>query len=134
MPGPDRLTADACKGFEPRDFVVNHAGGERMPGEVAALLDPVVSDSYHWCALGKEKATELHYHDHDEYWAWTKGRTVLTVRLPDGRSDSFEIGPGWTVYCVRGVEHGHTPLEDWACYEWTGARREGGRKGHLKRN
>ena len=133
MEKPLCLTADLCRGFEPGMFVVNHRAGEKPAPEVLDLLDPVAAGSYHFWALSAEKATELHYHDNDEYWAWAKGRSRLTIRLPDGRSEDFEIGPGWLVYCVRGVEHGHQPLEDWACFEWTSVPREGARPGHLVR-
>ena len=127
------LAAADYTDFEPRMFVVSHGAGEKLCPEVQRLLDPVMTDSFHCWNLEKEKAASLHYHDYDEYWAWTKGRTLLSIRLPDGRSDSLEIGPWWIVYCVRGVEHGHTPLEDWGCFEWTGTKREGFRKGHLTR-
>lgn len=129
----DTLTAAEAGQFQPRDFVVNAGAGERLPEAVRAWLDPMNSGSLHAWNLPKDKATTLHYHDHDEYWLWTKGRTMLTIRLPDGRRDTFEIGPGWVVYCVRGVEHGHQPLEDWGCYECTGIIRPDERKGHLKR-
>lgn len=127
------LGPEHCENLEPRMFAVNHAAGERLVPEIQCLLDPVNPDSYHCCMLPKEKATKLHYHDNDEYWAWIKGRSMLTVRLPDGRSDELEIGPGWILYCVRGVEHGHTPLEDWGCFEWVGEQRQGIRDGHLTR-
>ena len=114
-------------------FAVNHADGEKLSPEIQGMLDPVQADSYHCWMLPEDKRTELHYHDRDEYWAWVKGRTMLTIRLPNGRSEEFEIGPGWIVYCVRGVEHGHMPLEDWGCFEWVGTARCGARPGHLKR-
>ena len=114
-------------------FVVNHAAGEKLPESVRRLLDPIQTGSFHCWLLPREKATKLHYHDADEYWAWVKGRSLLTIRLPDGRQDQFEIGPGWIVYCVRGVEHGHVPLEDWGCFEWSGTVRPMARKGHLVR-
>jgi len=133
MSMPDNLSAADCAEFEPRSFVVDHAGGEKLSPVVARLLDPIDAGSYHFWDLAREQATELHYHDKDEYWAWAKGKTLLTVRLPDGRAEEFEIGPGWTVYCVRGVEHGHSPLEDWACFEWSGISSEGSRPGHLTR-
>ena len=130
---PERLTAAMCAGLEPRHFAVNHAAGERPAPEIQALLDPIDPGSLHCWMLGRDKATELHYHDNDEYWAWIKGRTLLTLRLPDGRSDRLEIGPGWIVYCVRGVEHAHQPLDDWGCFEWCSVRRDGARPGHLTR-
>lgn len=127
------LTPDECKGLEPRMFVVNHGGGEALSAEVRALLDRVDTGSFHCWMLPKEKPTELHYHDRDEYWAWVKGSSLVTIRLPDGRRSEFEVGPGWIVYCVRGVEHGHRPIEDWGCFEWTSVPRTGARAGHLYR-
>lgn len=128
------MTPEDCKEFEPRMFAVNHAADEKLSDAIRQWLDPVDTGSMHHWNLAKEVSTELHYHDYDEYWLWTKGSTALTIRLPDGRSDTFEIGPGWVVYCVRGIEHGHTPLEDWGCYEFTSVGREGARAGHLQRN
>ena len=127
------LAPEDCADVAPRMFAVNHAAGGRLAENVRCLLDPVDLASLHCWMLGREKATRLHYHDHDECWAWLKGRTLLTIRLPDGRSDRFEIGPGWIVYCVRGVEHAHEPLEDWGCFEWVSVRRQGARTGHLTR-
>ena len=130
---PACLTAEMCQTLTPRMFVVNHAGGEKLAPEIAQWLDPVQTTSFHCWMLKRENKTALHYHDRDEYWAWVHGRTLLEIRLPDGRSDRVEIGPGWIVYCLRGVEHGHTPLEDWACFEWVGMERPGSRPGHLTR-
>ncbi|MBI2440248.1 MAG: hypothetical protein HYV35_02640 [Lentisphaerae bacterium] len=127
------LTAALCRDLTPRMFAVNHGAGEKLAAEIQRLLDPIQSDSFHCWVLTKDRATTLHYHDRDEYWAWLKGRTLLQIRLPDGRSEEFEIGPGWIVYCLRGVEHGHTPLEDWACFEWVGREQVGARPGHLTR-
>jgi len=130
---PESLEAYECAGFEPRMFVVNHAAGEKLAGQVRDILDPVDVASMHFWALAKDRFPELHFHDNDEYWAWVAGRTVVTIRLPDGRSDQVEVGPGAIVYCVRGVEHCHKPLEDWCCYEWTGVQRPRARPGHLTR-
>ena len=127
------LGPEDCKGLEPRMFVVNHGKGEKLSAEVQRFLSPVRTDSVHCWMLPKDKATTLHYHDYDEYWAWLKGRTLLQIRLPDGRSDELEIGPGWIVYCVRGVEHGHIPLDDWGCFEWLSIPHPNARKGHLFR-
>ncbi len=130
---PRVLTAADCGALEPRMFAVDCGSGERLAGEVARLLDPVAADSLHYWSLAAAQSTELHFHDHDEHWLWTAGRTMITIRLPDGRSERFGIGPGWIVYCVRGVEHGHQPLEDWACYECVGLLRDGARTGHRHR-
>lgn len=119
------LTAQDCSGLSPRMFVVNHGAGETLSPQVREWLDPVDSGSLHHWDLAAVDATALHYHDFDEYWLWTRGETRLTIRLPDGRSDTFGIGPGWAVYCVRGVEHGHQPCTDWGCYEFTAQKREG---------
>lgn len=127
------IGADECTGLTPRMFVVNHAAGEKVDKRVQVWKDPIDVASFHCWMLEKEKATKLHYHDYDEYWAWVKGRTLVTIRLPDGRKDTFEIGPGWIVHCVRGIEHGHEPLEDWGCFEWTSMPHESAQKGHLFR-
>lgn len=127
------LTAESCSTLQPRMFVVNHGAGETLAPEVAAMLDPADPSTMHYWSLGRETYPELHHHEHDEYWLWTRGATRLTLRLPDGRTDSLVIGPGWVVYCVRGVEHTHAPLEEWACYEYVSVLREGAKTGHLHR-
>ena len=132
-PGMRVLTADQCRGLDPRMFVVDHGSDEKLSSVVAKMLDPVDPVSMHCWVQKREIATELHHHEHDEYWLWSAGRTRLTLRLPDGRSDSLVIGPGWVVYCVRGVEHGHEPLADWACFECVSMLRDGAHVGHLHR-
>lgn len=127
------VTAENCAGLEPRMFVVNHGGGESLAPEIQKLLDPPDFSTFGFPVLSKDVSTELHFHDYDEPWAWVKGRSVVTIRLPDGRSDQVEVGPGWVIYCVRGVEHGHQPLEDWAVYQWISVKRPGCREGHLHR-
>ena len=134
MPTMKWMTAEESREFEPRMFAVNHSAGEKLSDAVSRWLDPVDINAMHHWDLGKEDSTKLHYHDFDEYWLWSKGCTTLNIRLPDGRSDTFDIGPGWVVYCVRGVEHGHNPSEDWGCYEFTSLTREGSRDGHLFRS
>lgn len=132
-PHKDVMTAAAAVQFKPRDFVVNFGGGERLSDAVRDWLDPVYGWTLNVCNFTKDQLTTLHYHELDEYWLWTKGQTMVTIRLPDGRRDTFKIGPGWVVYCVRGVEHGHQPLEDWGCYQHEGIRRPAARRGHLDR-
>jgi hypothetical protein len=127
------LRAEDCKNLEPRIFVVNHGGGESLASEVQQMLAPIQTDSMHSWMVGKERSTDLYYHVVNEYWAWIKGWTLVTIRLPDGKSDQFEIGPGWIVYCARGVERGHQPLEDWGCFEWVGICRPEAHAGHLQR-
>jgi mannose-6-phosphate isomerase-like protein (cupin superfamily) len=128
------MTAAECSKFEPGMFAVNHAAGEKLSDAISQWLDPVNTNSVHYWNLEKKVSTAIHYHDFDEYWLWNKGRTALTIRLPDGRRETFIIGPGWVVYCVRGVEHGHSPYEDWGCYELTSEKREDTREGHLLRS
>jgi mannose-6-phosphate isomerase-like protein (cupin superfamily) len=130
---PTILQAKDCAALSPRMFVVNHGAGESLEPCIQALLDPVRSDSYRCWMLARDRFPELHYHAHDEYWAWIKGRTLLTLRLPDGQRQELEIRPGWLVYLVRGVEHTHRPLENWGCFEWAGVLRPGAPDGHLIR-
>lgn len=129
------LTDQDCAGLEPGMFVVNMnlgAGGSLAP-QVAAMLDPIVHASFLFLTGTKEQGVKLHFHEFDEYWLFGKCRSVVQIRLPDGRSGRFEVGPGWGVYCVRGVEHGHEPLEDWNCYQFNGIAREGIELGHRSR-
>jgi mannose-6-phosphate isomerase-like protein (cupin superfamily) len=127
------LSAKECRNLQPRMFAVNHGAQEKLSGEIAAMLDPVRTDAMHFWSLTKAEFPELHYHAHDEYWMWAKGRTTMRIRLPDGRQDTFEVGPGWIMYLVRGVEHCHTPLKNWQCYELHGLYRNGVGPEHLHR-
>ena len=129
-----QITAEDCAGLRPRMFVVNHAAGERLNDAVRQWLVPIDNGSVRYWNLKKDNETALHYHDFDEYWLWSHGRTELTIRLPNGDSDTFDIGPGWVVYCVRGVEHGHVPCEDWGCYEFVGVKAPDIGSDHLFRN
>ena len=128
------MTAEDCADLEPRMFAINHGAGEKLDQRILDWLDPINKESVHCWYVGKENSTALHYHFFDEYWLWNKGSTELTIRLPDGRADTFEIGPGWIVYCVRGVEHCHKPLEDWGCFEFVSIADKEARNGHLHRS
>jgi len=127
------ITAEDSRELTPGMFVINFQDGDVLSETVKEWQDPIEPGSIHCWFCKKDQATELHYHDCDEYWAWVKGRSMVTVRLPDGRKEEFEVGPGTMICCIRGVEHGHQPLEDWGCYEWQGVAHPDGRPGHLKR-
>jgi mannose-6-phosphate isomerase-like protein (cupin superfamily) len=133
MATPKAIGPEDCRDFAPDMFVVNHAAGEKLCEKLQRLADPIDHTTLHCWMLSKDTFPELHYHDHDEYWAWVKGKSIVTIRLPDGRSGQFEVSPGWIVHCIRGVEHTHRPHEDWGCYEWTSVLRPGAREGHLVR-
>ena len=75
----------------------------------------------------------MHYHENDEYWLFTGGQTVVTLRLKDGTSKTFEVKPDTLIVTPRGVEHGHVPKTEVQGYEWSSEIRPGARNGHLQR-
>ncbi len=116
------------------DFCVIRIGkGERLSKELVNILDPVDIGTLHHFVVLSDKPTELHYHDFDEYWYFTEGTTVVTLRLPDRTSKRYHIEPGILVVTPRGVEHGHTPCETVMGVEFVSKLRPGAKSGHLYR-
>ena len=115
------------------ECVVKLATGERISPELAEALDPVNIAGIHSFRIPADRPTEMHYHDYDEYWLFTGGRTVVTLRLEDGSSQEFEVEPDTLIVTPRGVEHGHVPRTEVRGYEWNSVIRPEARKGHLQR-
>ena len=114
--------------------VIRLKKGARMSAELAEILDEVNIASIHAFEVPLERPTELHYHDFDEYWLFTGGTTKVTLRLPDGTTEEYEIGPGDLIATPKGVEHGHIPNETVKGFEFTSKISPGARGGHLQRN
>ena len=113
--------------------VIRLKKGERMSPELAEILDEVNIASIHAFEVPPERPTELHYHDFDEYWLFTEGMTKVTLRLPDGTMEEYEIGPGDLIATPKGVEHGHIPNETVKGFEFSSKIRPGAKSGHLRR-
>ena len=79
--------------------------GERVPAELAALLNPVDPATFHIFRLPADTDVELHYHDFDEYWWFVEGRPRVTLRAPGGSAASSIWGRVTWWLCARGVEH-----------------------------
>ena len=107
-------------------YVVRLSDGERVGEKVKPLLDPVDMGSIGHFAVSKDQPTELHYHDFDEYWYFTEGTTTVTLRTPDGTSQSYQIGPGDLVVTPKGVEHGHIPDDTVKGIQWVSVIPPGG--------
>ncbi|MBI2194261.1 MAG: cupin domain-containing protein [Planctomycetes bacterium] len=104
-----------------------------MSEELVQRLDAVDMARIHGFRIPPDRPTEMHYHDFDEYWLFSQGETVVTLRLEDGSAKKFEIGPGMLIVTPRGVEHGHVPRTEMQGFEWTSVIRADARKGHLHR-
>lgn len=83
--------------------------GEGISAELAKVLDEVDIASMGAFTIPVDQPTELHYHDYDEYWLFTEGSTTVTIRLPDGTKEEYNIGPSNLIVTPKGVEHGHVP-------------------------
>lgn len=121
-----RLTTEDC--------VIRLAKGERLSEAISAALDPPVMGSIHFFEIEVGGETELHFHDHDEYWLFTEGRTRVALRTPDGVMRSYDIEPYTLIATAKGVEHGHVPQTDVKGLEWVGPIAPGGRYGHHTRS
>jgi len=105
----------------------------KISAELAKILDPADMAGIQWFRISPDRPTEKHYHDYDEYWLFTSGETVVTLRREDGTSNQFEVSGGTLIVTPRGVEHGHRPRTEMEGYQWCSVLRAGARKGHLQR-
>ncbi|MYC78572.1 cupin domain-containing protein [Candidatus Poribacteria bacterium] len=114
--------------------VIHLSEGERIGDALGNVLDTPDMTTIGAFAVSKENPTELHYHDFDEYWYFTEGITTVTLRTPDGKSQSYRIGPGDLVVTPKGVEHGHTPDNVVQGVQWVSVIPPDARRGHLHRD
>ena len=119
--------------MDPDLCIIRIGKGDRLNKELTRTLDPVDVETLHQFVVTPDKPTELHYHDFDEYWFFTEGRTVVTLLLPDGTKKEYGIGPGDLVVTPRGVEHGHIPHETVKGIEFISKKRPNAKPGHLYR-
>ena len=115
-------------------YVVRLSQGESVREEVKRVLDPADMGSIGHFAVSKDQPTELHYHDYDEHWYFTEGTTTVTLRTPDGASQSYQIGPGDLIVTPKGVEHGHVPDDVVKGIQWVSVIAPHARRGHLHRD
>ena len=118
---------------DPSICVVRIGEGERVSGRLAEMLRPVDPGSLQEVRVPANTDLELHYHDFDEYWLFTSGRPLVTLRSPSGAKVALDVGPGDLVACVRGVEHTNRADHEIACFQFTSVRKDGDREGHLTR-
>jgi mannose-6-phosphate isomerase-like protein (cupin superfamily) len=127
MPSPaDRIT-------DPALCVVRLARGERPSAGLRALLNPVDPGSFHEYRLPAHTEVELHFHDYDEYWLFTAGHPVVTLRAPSGVTREYDLEPGDMVACVRGVEHTLRADHELVYFQFSSVLRGDERPGHLTR-
>lgn len=114
--------------------IIRLRAGERVSPELGALLDPVDMTSMHEYVLPAHTPVELHYHDMDEYWLFTEGHPLVTLRLPDGTQQAYALGPGDLAATLRGVEHTLHADHTLRYFQFTSVRRSDARSGHLTRS
>ena len=115
-------------------YVIRLSQGEKLGEDLQALLDTADMGSIGSFAVSKDRPTELHYHDFDEYWCFTEGTTTVTLRTPDGTSKSYRVGPGDLIVTPKGVEHGHVPDDGVKGIQWVSVIQPDARRGHLYRD
>lgn len=113
--------------------VIRLGKGERISEPLANVLDTPDMTTIGAFSVSKNNPTELHYHDFDEYWYFTEGATTVTLRTPDGQTESYRIGPGDMVVTPKGIEHGHIPDAVVKGVQWVSIIRPDARRGHLQR-
>ena len=107
-------TTDLC--------VIRLGNGERISAELAETLAEVYIASIGYFVVPPERPTEL-----------TEGKTIVTLRLPDGTKKEYEIGPCDLIATPEGVEHGHIPNETVKGFQFVSKIRTSARQGHLYR-
>ncbi len=119
--------------METRHCIIRLGNGERVPDVLEAFLDTPDMTTIGHFTVSNEHPTELHYHDYDEYWYFTEGKTTLTLRTADGNRASYRVGAGDFVITPKGVEHAHTPDDVVKGIQWVSVIPPGARQGHLHR-
>lgn len=123
----------ALESLAPSDCVIRLSDGERVGDGLNAVLMPVNIASIHVYVLPADTNVKIHYHDFDEYWVFSKGCPTVTIRMPDGRTEDFALGPGDMVAAPAGVEHTLRSNEDLHYFQFSSHRPEGARCGHIER-
>ncbi|MBI2191463.1 MAG: hypothetical protein HYU36_05715 [Planctomycetes bacterium] len=118
---------------DPLICIVHARQGERISGRLAELLNPVDPKTFHEYRLPANSKVELHYHDMDEYWWFTSGRPLVTLRSPSGVMKNVQLEPGDMVACVRGIEHTLWADHELVYFQFCSVLRGGERQGHLLR-
>ena len=118
---------------DPGLCIVRLARAERVSAELRALLNPIDPGSLHEYLLAANTVVELHYHDFDEYWLFTAGRPVVTLRAPSGIIRQFHLEPGDMVACLRGIEHTLWADHELVYFQFSSVLVGGERPGHLTR-
>lgn len=113
--------------------VIHLGDGERVSETLGDVLDTPDMTTIGPFTVSKERPTELHYHDFDEYWYFTEGTTTVTLRTADGQANSYRVGPGVLVVTPKGVEHGHIPDDVVKGVQWVSVIPPKARRGHLHR-
>lgn len=118
---------------DPAACIIRIRKGERISGKLAELLNPVDPKTFHEYRLPANSQVELHYHDCDEYWLFTSGRPLVTLRSPSGMVKKVQLEPGDMVACLRGIEHTLQADHELVYFQYSSVLAGGERQGHLIR-
>jgi quercetin dioxygenase-like cupin family protein len=110
---------------------VRTRAGKRIDATLAAVLDPIDPATLHEYVLPAGTPVELHRHDFDEYWWFTKGEPVVTLWTEAVGKREYRLEAGDLVACVRGVAHTLRADHPVTYYQFSSIRRPGAREGHL---
>ncbi|MBI3922331.1 MAG: hypothetical protein HY318_13000 [Armatimonadetes bacterium] len=117
--------------IDPEVCIVHTRAGERIPPELAEVLDPVDPSTMHEYVLTANTYVALHCHDIDEYWWFTSGEPVVTLWTQASGAKEHQLHPGDMVACVRGVGHTLRADHDLVYFQFCSVPRPGAREGHL---
>jgi quercetin dioxygenase-like cupin family protein len=116
---------------DPSICIVHAREGQRVPPELAELLDPVEPATFHEYVLPAGTEVKLHRHDFDENWWFTCGSPVVTLWTETSGPMEFQLKPGDLVACLRGVAHTLRASEPLDYFQYCSYQRPGAREGHL---
>ena len=102
-----------------------------MSPEIAQFLDPVEPATFHQYVLAACTAVQLHRHDYDEYWWFTRGTPIVTLWMEAGGLHEYQLQPGDLVACPRGVAHTLRADHELEYFQFSSIHRSGVREGHL---
>jgi quercetin dioxygenase-like cupin family protein len=114
--------------------IVHTRAGGRISDTLAVLLDPVDPATLHEYVLPPHTPVELHWHDFDEYWWFTKGDPVVTLWTESCGARQHQLHSGDLVACLRGVAHTLYADHTVVYHQFSSVRRPGAREGHLPVN
>jgi len=116
---------------DPAVCLVRLSQGERPSELLASLLNRSIRAPSTSTACRPTRTWSCTFTDFDEYWLFTAGRPRVTLALPDGLTQDYELEPGDMIACVRGVKHTLAADHELRYFQFSSVRAGGEREGHL---